>query len=138
MSSTLQSAASVTAANEEGRRQHLVRFGYDPGGEQLTEARADREWSILKADFATAARQRVPDLAALEPATRAMAGDYIHHRRRLDLLLDACDAAHSAIRASGAGTDLVEQYADARDAFEDAVEEFGALRIRIEGALINR
>ena len=56
-------------------------------------------------------------------------------RFQLDSLLNQCDAIHADIVALGPHPEVVERYASARDAFEDAVERFGVLRGRLQSAL---
>lgn len=122
-------------ANEQGRRVQLARFGYVAGQGDLDERALDAEWHILKADFATLAQPHVPGLADLPPDVRQMVEEHVASRRQLDRLMEACDAAHLAIRDRGADADLVESYAEARDAYEDAVEAFGERRVLLAKAL---
>lgn len=126
---------SLSPANEQGRRFQLARFGYTADHERRGSVSIDAEWAILKGDFATLKRPRVPDLHDLPDSARQLAEDYIAHRQQLDRLMEACDAAHLVIRDRGADAALVERYADARDAYEDAVETFGERRIELETAL---
>lgn len=122
-------------ANEQGRRFQLGRFGYSADRNALEAPSPDAEWLILKADFLTSERRHVPDLSDFPADIRLIAEEHIANRRQLDLLMEACDAAHLTIRDRGADADLVERYAEARDAYEDAVEMFGEGRVRLEKAL---
>ncbi|HEV7312801.1 hypothetical protein [Sphingopyxis sp.] len=122
-------------ANEQGRRVELARFGYTAGDDVTGGPPSDVEWAILKRDFATLDRQHVPDLADIDGEARERVNDYVLSRRALDRLMDACDAVHREIQISGADPVLVENYAEARDAYEDAVEAFGELRAHIDGIL---
>lgn len=113
----------------------LARFGYTADHERQGAVSLDAEWAILKGDFTTVKRPRVPDLHDLPDPARQLAESYIAQRQQLDRLMEACDAAHLVIRDRGADAALVERYADARDAYEDAVEAFGERRIELETAL---
>lgn len=113
----------------------LARFGYTADHERQGAVSLDAEWAILKGDFTTLKRRQVPDLHDLPDPARQLAESYIAHRRQLDRLMEACDAAHLVIRDRGADAALVERYAVARDAYEDAVEAFGERRIALETAL---
>lgn len=135
MSRFIKHSTDPASSNEMGRRMQLKRFGYptEPGPKSLPNL--DKEWEVLKADFATLQRCSVPDLDALEPNVRPLVLNYIAQRRALDMLLDACDASHLTILRDGAGAQRVEHYAVVRDQYEDAVESFGELRSRIEKVL---
>lgn len=122
-------------ANEQGRRLQLARFGYTADHDAQDAAPCDAEWAILKGDFLTLKRSRVPDLGDLPDPARRQAEAYVAHRRQLDRLMEACDAVHLAIRDRGADADLVEHYAEVRDAYEDAVEAFGERRIELDKIL---
>jgi len=58
-------------------------------------------------------------------------------RRRLiaDELLDACKLAHADLHRQGIAPEAVERYAIARDAYEDAVMDFGRAREQLEALL---
>lgn len=121
---------TVRSANEGGRRQLLKRFGYGLGD---AAAKAEAGWTLLHADFAPGVP--IPALSAMDPRTRLLVEGYLDRRARLDVLMDSCDAAHLRILQEGARPTLVEAYAGARDAYEDAVEDFGAHRERVQKAL---
>lgn len=122
-------------ANEQGRRVQLARFGYVAGQGVPDDGAVDAEWRILKADFTTLAQPDIPDLADLSADVRQMVEEHIMSRRQLDRLMEACDAVHLSIRDRGADAELVEIYAEARDAYEDAVEAFGERRVQLAKAL---
>ncbi|AOZ09184.1 hypothetical protein [Cupriavidus malaysiensis] len=121
--------------NEHGRRQQLARFGYRTDAQAPAPLAFDAEWSRLQADFPCPPGQRVPTYAALDTAAAELARQYMRDRFQLDSLLNQCDAIHADIVALGPHPEVVERYASARDAFEDAVERFGVLRGRLQSAL---
>lgn len=121
-------------ANEQGRREQLKRFGYAPANGQDRTLDPESQWTLLRSDFKVPGRP-VPTFAELDPKTRFRAEAYIEHRARLDRLMDACDATHLRILREGPQPDLVEAYVVARDTYEDAVEDFGALRQLVQVAL---
>ncbi|TAJ74067.1 MAG: hypothetical protein EPO51_02925 [Phenylobacterium sp.] len=121
-------------ANEEGRRGVLRRFGYQASDKPAPIADPQAAWDLLRADFASREEGPLP-LDQLHPDVRESALAYIEQRARLDRLMDACDAAHLRILEEGPQPALVEAYASDRDAYEDAVEDFGALRVRVQAAL---
>jgi len=122
-------------ANEEGRRLSLQRFGYQaPNGRDQADPRR-QAWARLKSDFTTPGKGPVPDYDALDARIQFRVEGYIEQRVRLDRLMDACDAAHLRILKEGPLPLLVEAYAAARDAYEEAVEDFAALRELVQEAL---
>ncbi|WP_439669870.1 hypothetical protein DAMDJJ_24025 [Cupriavidus necator] len=123
------------AWNEHGRRQQLARFGYRADAQTQVPLAFDAEWSRLQADFPCAPGCHVPTYAALDTAAAQLARQYMRDRIQLDRLLNQCDAIHADIVALGPHPDIIERYASARDAFEDAVERFGALRGQLQLAL---
>lgn len=123
------------AWNEHGRRQQLARFGYRAEAQTQVPLAFDAEWSRLQADFPCAPGGLVPTYAALDAAAAQLARQYMRDRIQLDSLLNQCDAIHADIVALGPHPDIIERYASARDAFEDAVERFGALRGQLQLAL---
>jgi len=118
---------TVTANNNEtGRRWQLERFGYN------SKADLPEIWRQLRSDF-TAPHGRA-ELSELVGAGLAEAQRYCSHRAKLDGLMDRCDAIHLQILRKGPEPVLVETYAVARDAYEDAVERFGELRRAVQAA----
>jgi hypothetical protein len=61
----------------------------------------------------------------------------VYMRRRLlaDELLDACKQAHIDLHRAGIAPEPVERYAIARDAYEDAVMDFGRAREQLDALL---
>ncbi|EYS84649.1 hypothetical protein CF68_16395 [Cupriavidus sp. SK-4] len=123
------------AWNEHGRRQQLARFGYRADAQTQVPLDFDAEWGRLQADFPCAPGRLVPTYATLDAAAAQLARQYMRDRIQLDSLLNQCDAIHADIVALGPHPDIIERYASARDAFEDAVERFGALRGQLQLAL---
>ncbi len=121
-------------ANEEGRREILRRFGYQSNDEPAPAAAPEAAWDLLRADFASRG-EAPPPLDQLPADVREPALAYVEQRARLDRLMDACDATHLRILQEGPEPALVEAYASDRDTYEDAVEDFGALRVRVQAAL---
>ncbi|HYH21054.1 MAG TPA: hypothetical protein VD995_20805 [Azospirillum sp.] len=118
-------------------RAVLARFGYRP----LDRLPADDEvdwaalWEQLRGDFATHANPVVPSYDRLHGPAAAAARDYMRQGLAADVGLDRCEALHVSLFADGIATDRVEAYAQARDAYEDSVEAFGAARTRLAGLL---
>ena len=116
-------------SNEQGRRRELNRFGYRAGDGDPAAV-----WRRLRADFPMPwAQMELSDLAG--PA-RTAAERYCAQRGDLDDLLDRCDEVHLEIFREGPERERVETYALARDAYEDAVEHFGELRVALQAALM--
>jgi len=119
--------------NEEGRRRDLRRFGYrklDGNTDDISAV-----WKILRCDFLNPWDQS--EFSDLPEAARAAVKAYCGQRSKLDALLDRCDEIHLEFVKKGHDASRVEAYALARDAFEDAVELFGELRIAAQYALTN-
>lgn len=112
--------------NETGRRWQLERFGYN------SKADLRQIWRQLRSDF-TPPHGRV-ELLDLMGDSLVEAGRYCSHRATLDGLMDLCDEIHLEILRRGPEPVLVETYAVARDAYEDAVERFGELRRAVQAA----
>ncbi|MCI3133355.1 hypothetical protein [Phenylobacterium aquaticum] len=127
---------SAPLANEEGRRGVLRKFGYQPANRPAPAPVPSAAWDLLRTDFTVGGDDTAPALDQLPPDLREQALGYVEQRARLDRLMDACDAAHLCILKEGPQPALVEAYAEDRDAYEDAVEEFGVLRVRMQDALI--
>jgi hypothetical protein len=112
----------------------LKRFGYVPFGD--VEPDWSSMWELLKADFSTVARAHVP--AYGEMSVWPQEGARIYMRRRLlaDRLFEECQVLYSRLHNDGINTELVEAYTLARDAYEDAVMDFGKAREVIEGIFV--
>lgn len=117
--------------NEQGRRRDLSRFGYRTDDPDLSAV-----WRRLRVDFPV--RWAEVELSSLAEPLRQAAERYCVHRATLDDLLDQCDRIHMEIFDKGPERERVERYAAARDAYEDAVEVFGELRVTLQKALTDR
>lgn len=115
--------------NEHGRRAELARFGY-----RSDEGEPERLWRTLRRDFP--GRAAAAELADLPDIAQEKAREYCLHRATMDRLLDRCDAIHLSILRGGPDAAVVEDYAVARDAFEDSVERFGELRAEVQKRLV--
>lgn len=115
--------------NEHGRRAELARFGYRSSDSEPTQL-----WRVLRRDFPGPAAEA--ELAELPDAVQDKAREYCLHRATMDRLLDRCDAIHLSILRGGPDAAVVEDYAVARDAFEDSVERFGELRAEVQERLV--
>lgn len=118
-------------------RRVLARFGSRALDHVPDDAFIDWEllWDELRGDFTTAACPAVPAFAELSAPAREVARVYIRHRLLCDVALTRCEELHRDLFARGIGTDAVEAYAVARDAFEDSVEAFGAAGRRLAALL---
>jgi hypothetical protein len=118
----------------EERHGVLARYGY-----RLDRGAPDRDWSamwtLLQGDFATKGRPRVAGFDQLTSRQQEAARVYMRRRLVADELLDACKEAHAALHREGIGPEAVERYAIARDAYEDAVLDFGRAREQLDALL---
>lgn len=118
-------------SNEQGRRADLKRFGY-----RSEVADPSAIWRQLRCDFPPPSNAL--ELTELPVSARELAGRYCAWRATMDELLDRCDAIHLEILRGGPDRDVVETYVVARDAYEDAVEAFGEMRVELQAALAPR
>lgn len=114
----------------DGEIAELGRFGYTPLGAAVPDWAA--MWEQLKSDFATPRRARVPSYAEMSPWPREGARIYMRRRLLADRLFEACQDAYRRVHAEGINTELVEAYSLARDAYEEAVLDFGKARATLE------
>lgn len=116
----------------EGEIAQLKRFGYLPalGGDVDPDWGA--MWELLKGDFATLQRVHVPRYAELTPWPQEGARIYMRRRLLADRLFEECRMRYECLHSEGIDTELVEAYALARDAYEDAVGDFGEARKMLE------
>jgi hypothetical protein len=118
----------------EERHGVLARYGY-----RLGHGDAARDWpgmwKLLQGDFATLARPWVAGFEQLTPRQQEAARVYMRRRLLADELLDACKQAHADLHRAGIAPEPVERYAIARDAYEDAVMDFGRARERLDALL---
>lgn len=114
----------------DGEIAELKRFGYMPFGD------ADPDWAgmwrLLRGDFATLRRARVPSYAEMSPWPREAARIYMRRRLLADRLFEECQALYGRLHGEGINTERVEAYTLARDAYEDAVLDFGKARATLE------
>lgn len=120
-------------------RAVLARYGYRhleamPDGDTFEWAAL---WDQLRGDFATHEHPAVPALGALSGAAADAARAYMACGLDADRKLDRCEELHARLFREGIATGLVEDYAAARDAYEDAVEAFGAAGARLTRLLFN-
>ena len=120
----------------EGGAALLRRFGYSPdvGGEPDWPSM----WELLRGDFATVARPHVPGYAEMTPWPREAARIYMRRRLIADRLFEECERLYLELHASGIDTERVEAYTLGRDAYEDAVLDFGRARATLEEILARR
>jgi hypothetical protein len=118
----------------EERHAVLLRYGY-----RLDGTAVERDWigmwRLLQGDFATKARPWVAGYENLTARQQEAARIYMRRRLIADELLDACKRAHEELHRAGIDPELVERYALARDAYEDAVMDFGRAREQVEALL---
>lgn len=120
----------------DGEIDQLRRFGYVPGfgGGDAAPDWAGM-WAVLKGDFATLRRVHVPDYEEMTPWPREGARIYMRRRLLADRLFEECQGLYRQLHAEGIDTELVEAYTLARDAYEDAVLDFGKAREMLESVL---
>ena len=124
-----------------GSPQHLIdggiaeleRFGYTPFGDAAPDWAG--MWQLLRGDFATLQRSRVPTYAEMSPWPQEGARIYMRRRLLADRLFEQCHASYHRLHAEGIKTELVEAYSLARDAYEEAVLDFGKARATLAGIL---
>ena len=108
----------------------LKRFGYTPFGDAAPDWAG--MWQLLQGDFATLQRPHVPTYAELSPWPQEGARIYMRRRLLADRLFEECQVLYRRLHAEGINTELVEAYALARDAYEEAVLDFGKARAVLE------
>ena len=114
----------------DGGIAELKRFGYAPFGDAAPDW--ERMWQLLLGDFATLQRPHVPAYAKLSPWPQEGARIYMRRRLLADRLFEACQESYLRLHANGVNTELVEAYALAREAYEEAVHDFGSAREMLE------
>lgn len=114
----------------DGEIAELKRFGYTPFGDAAPDWAG--MWQLLKGDFATLSRAHVPAYAEMSPWPRE--GAHIYMRRRLlaDRLFEECQVLYRSLHEEGINAERVEAYTLARDAYEEAVLDFGKAREMLE------
>lgn len=114
----------------EGEIAELKRFGYAPFGDAAPDW--DGMWQLLKGDFATLRRARVPGYADMSPWPQEGARIYMRRRLLADRLFEECQVLYRSLHEDGINTERVEAYSLARDAYEEAVLDFGRAREMLE------
>ena len=118
----------------DGEIAELRRFGYTPCGDAAPDWAG--MWDLLKGDFATLQRVQVPGYAQLSPWPQEGARIYMRRRLLADRLFEECQALYRHLHAEGINTERVEAYTLGRDAYEDAVLDFGRAREMLEDVFI--
>jgi len=121
-----------------GSPQHLIdggiaeleRFGYTPFGDAAPDWAG--MWQLLQGDFATLRRAHVPAYAQMSPWPQEGARIYMRRRLVADRLFEECQELYQRVHAEGINAELVEAYTLARDAYEEAVLDFGKARAMLE------
>ncbi len=114
----------------DGEIAELKRFGYTPFGDAAPDWPG--MWQLLQGDFATLRRTYVPAYADMSPWPQEGARIYMRRRLLADRLFEECQALYRRLHAEGIATELVEAYSLARDAYEEAVLDFGKAREMLE------
>jgi len=91
-------------------------------------------WEHLRGDFPLPL-ETVPSFNDLEATVQEAARQYMKVRLLADHYLDDCERLHVRIFNGSIETDLVEDYAVARDRYEHSVEEFGETREAVQKLL---
>jgi hypothetical protein len=114
----------------DGEIAELKRFGYTPFGDAAPDWAG--MWHVLRGDFATLRRARVPDYAEMSPWPQEGARIYMRRRLLADRLFEECQVLYRSLHEEGINTERVEAYTLARDAYEEAVLDFGRAREMLE------
>lgn len=115
-------------------RSVLSKFGYVHfEGEDSRDDWAEM-WELLRSDFPLEEEQ-VPSYEKLSASVQEKARDYMKIRLLADHYLDECERLHVSIFKESINTDLVEDYAVARDRYEHSVEDFGEARGKVQELL---
>jgi hypothetical protein len=118
-------------------RSVLSKFGY--AHFENGESRNDwaEMWEHLRSDFPLPSGQ-VPSFDDLTVPVQEAASDYMKIRLLADHYLDECERLHVKIFNGSIETDVVEDYAVARDRYEDSVENFGEAREKVQKLLMSK
>lgn len=115
-------------------RSVLAKFGYVHfDGEESRDDWAQM-WELLRGDFPLP-KEQVPTFTELNEEARQAAQTYMKTRLLADHYLDDCERLHVQIFTNSIATDLVEDYAQARDRYEHTVEDFGEARVNLQDLL---
>jgi len=118
-------------------RSVLSKFGYVHFEDGQSRDDWAEMWEHLRSDFPLAEGD-VPTYENLSDDLVGPAQDYMKIRLLADHYLDECERLHVSIYNGSIKTDLVEQYAVARDQYEHSVEDFGEAREKLQALLIKR
>lgn len=118
----------------DGEITQLKRFGYVPFGGDNPDWSA--MWDLLKGDFATLQRAHVPAYEEMSPWPQEGARIYMRRRLLADRLFEECQGLYDKLHSDGISVELVEAYTLARDAYEDAVLDFGKAREMLESVFV--
>jgi hypothetical protein len=114
----------------DGEIAELKRFGYTPFGDAVPDWAG--MWQLLKGDFTTLRRAGVPGYEGMSPWPQEGARIYMRRRLLADRLFEECQVLYRCLHEEGIGTERVEAYSLARDAYEEAVLDFGKAREMLE------
>lgn len=114
----------------DGEIAELKRFGYAPVGDAAPDWAG--MWELLKGDFATLQRAQVPAYTEMSPWPQEGARIYMRRRLLADRLFEECQELYRCLHAEGINTERVEAYSLGRDAYEEAVMDFGKARAMLE------
>lgn len=92
-------------------------------------------WQHLKPDFSINTHGTIPNYQDLSEIQKQAADNYLDMLAVTRGLLQRCEDLHLQLLEGGINPDLVEIYTVARDEYEDSVEEFGALREKVDALL---
>jgi hypothetical protein len=114
----------------DGEIAELKKFGYTPFGDATPDWAG--MWQLLQGDFATLQRTHVPAYAGMGPWPQEGARIYMRRRLVADRLFEECQELYRRLHGEGINSELVEAYTLARDAYEEAVLDFGKARAMLE------
>ena len=125
-------------ANEAGRFDALKKFGYSDKKYDSKDVAIEEEWRLLAQGIYPYSGYIHSPMDSMQPWIKDLVVERVRQRRELDGLMHECDTAHESICKSGTHPALVEAYTEARDHFENAVENFitsgEALAVRLSSA----
>jgi hypothetical protein len=120
----------------DGEIAELKRFGYTPFGDVAPDWAG--MWQLLQGDFATLQRNHVPAYREMSPWPQEGARIYMRRRLLADRLFEECQVLYRRLHAEGIDTELVEAYSLAREAYEEAVLDFGKARAVLEEIFVRK
>jgi hypothetical protein len=111
-------------ANEAARFDALKKFGYSDKEYDSKDVAIEEEWCLLAQGIYPSSGYIHSPIDSMQTWIKDLVIERVRQRRELDELMRKCDAAHEGIFKSGPHPALVEAYTEARDRFENAVENF--------------